>query len=67
MAGTYMVVGHPVNVAGVWIQAPAPYLSASSGVFVQLATDGLIVVASLAGGAAEASALCGIGNATMIG
>ena len=67
MTGTYMVVGHPINVAGVWLNAPAPYPSASSGVWVNLATGALIPVASLVGGAAEASALCAIGNATMIG
>lgn len=65
MTGTYMVVGHPINVAGIWLQPP--HLDASSGVWVSLPTGALIPVASLGGGAAEASALCSIGNATMIG
>ena len=66
MTGTYAVLGHPISVAGVTLRPP--FLSPSSGVWVQTSANGdLIPVASLAGGAAEASALIGTGNATMIG
>lgn len=64
MTGTYAVIGHPINVAGISLKPP--FLSASSGVWAQTTAD-LIPVSSLVGGAAEASALIGCGNASMIG
>lgn len=67
MTGTYSVLGHPiVPVPGFPVSPPMLIVNASLGVWYQ-ATAGLIPVASLSGGAAEASALIGMANATAIG
>lgn len=63
--GTYAVIGHPINVAGVMLAPGGLTVNASLGTWYQ-ATNAVIPIASLAGGAAEASALIGIGNATLI-
>jgi hypothetical protein len=62
MTGSYAVIGHPINVAGVTLRPQQ--LTASWGLGAQ---GDWIPVASLSGGAAEASALIGIGNATALG
>lgn len=64
MSGTYVVIGHPIAPAGV-ILSPSTII-ATGGVWL-FATSAPIPIASLSGGAAEASALIGIGNATAIG
>jgi hypothetical protein len=66
VTGTYVVIGHEINVAGVWLTPPQLKVNASTGVWYS-ATNDYIPIASLTGGAAEASALIGLGNATMIG
>ena len=65
MSGTLAVIGHPINVAGVWLTPPQLIVNASQGTWYA-ATNALIPVASLGSGA-EASALIAIGNATVIG
>jgi len=70
MSGSYAVIGRPINPAGVWLQPPhlavATAGAASPGIYVVTQGD-YIPLASLGGGAAEASALIGIGNATVVG
>ena len=63
MGATMVVVGHPINIAGVW--SYATHFAASDVYYV--ATSMPIPVASLSGGQAEASLLLGQGNATIIG
>jgi hypothetical protein len=64
MGATIVVIGHPIVIAGV--RTAPPELVASGAGWFQ-ASPAFIPVASLSGGAAEATVLLTQGNATIIG
>jgi hypothetical protein len=59
VTASYVVLGEPINVAGVWLQPPKP----TAGLFT---TGDAIPVASLTGGLTEMNVLIARGAATQV-